>query len=60
MRYHHGMKILLRAVVTGFGLSVGAALYKKLSKEFGWDDKAKPDEVNATTRGTGEAQPLHS
>lgn len=33
------MKILIRAVVTGFGLSIGAALYKKLAKELGWDQK---------------------
>ena len=37
------MKILIRAVVTGFGLSVGAALYKKLAKELGWNDKDAKD-----------------
>lgn len=38
------MKILLRAVVTGFGLSLGSALYKKAAKRLGFlDDEEKKD-----------------
>ena len=32
------MKILLRAVITGFGLSLGAAIYKKIARELGVDE----------------------
>ena len=32
------MNILLRAVITGFGLSVGAALFKRVSKQLGLED----------------------
>lgn len=41
------MKILLRAVVTGFGLSLGSALYKKAAKRLGFldeEDKKDKDE----------------
>ncbi|MGE0548592.1 MAG: hypothetical protein AB7O24_25760 [Kofleriaceae bacterium] len=34
------MKIFVRAVVTGFGLSLGSALYKRLAKKLGFDDEA--------------------
>lgn len=38
------MKILLRAVVTGFGLSLGSALYKKAAKRLGFlDEEEKKD-----------------
>ena len=37
------MQLFLRAVVTGFGLSLGAALYKKAAKRFGFDDETKSD-----------------
>lgn len=39
------MQIFIRAVITGFGLSIGAALYKRLARQLGLDepdDKAKP------------------
>jgi hypothetical protein len=38
------MQIFIRAVITGFGLSIGAALYKKLARQLGLEepeDKAK-------------------
>lgn len=35
------MKIFVRAIVTGFGLSLGSALYKKVAKHFGFDDDDK-------------------
>jgi len=43
------MKILVKAVITGFGLSLGSALYKQLSKRFAFlpredDEKAKDDD----------------
>jgi hypothetical protein len=37
------MKLLVRAVVTGFGLSIGAALYKKLAKQLGLEQDAAKD-----------------
>lgn len=36
------MKILVKAVVTGFGLAIGSALFKKVSKYVGLDEKAAP------------------
>jgi hypothetical protein len=42
------MKTLARAIVTGFGLSVGAFLYKKIAAKLGLDDSQKPaDDLNA-------------
>ena len=38
------MQLFIRAVVTGFGLSIGAALYKRLARQLGLDepdDKSK-------------------
>jgi len=32
------MKVLLRAVITGFGFSLGAAVFKKVRKQLGLDD----------------------
>ena len=58
------MKILVRAVVTGFGLSVGAALYKKLAKELGWDAKDAKEVADApptrADRDGGSPDPLHA
>ena len=47
------MNILLRAVITGFGLSVGAALYKRVAKQLGLDEK--PDEKSEANRAAGAA-----
>jgi hypothetical protein len=42
------MKTLARAIVTGFGLSVGAFLYKKVAARLGLDDSPKAgDDLNA-------------
>jgi hypothetical protein len=42
------MKTLARAIVTGFGLSVGAFLYKKIAAKLGLDDSPKTgDDLNA-------------
>ena len=37
------MQLLVRAIVTGFGLSVGAFAWKKLAKRFGLDDPSDAD-----------------
>lgn len=50
------MNFFVRAVVTGFAFSLGAALYKKVSKELGLDDKAeRPPATSAA--GAEAAQP---
>jgi ribosomal protein S5 len=36
--YAQAMKIFLKAVVTGFGLSLGSALFKKVQRHLGLDD----------------------
>ena len=56
------MKLFLRAVVTGFGLSLGSALYKKLAKHFGFDDeekkaKDKDDTAARTNQQDGGTDP---
>jgi hypothetical protein len=38
------MQILIRAVITGFGLSIGAALYKKVARQLGLEE---PEEKSA-------------
>jgi hypothetical protein len=39
------MQFFLKAVVTGFALSLGGALFKKVSKELGLDDDKDSDKV---------------
>lgn len=53
------MKILLRAVVTGFGLSLGSALYKKAAKHFGFldDDEKKDKEEKKINQQDGGTDP---
>jgi hypothetical protein len=42
------MKLLVRAVVTGFGLTLGAAIFKKVQRHLGFpDDTKKSDEPDA-------------
>lgn len=50
------MKFFVRAVVSGFGFSLGAALYKKVSKRFGLDepDKDKAKVGNEPERGVSD------
>jgi hypothetical protein len=36
------MKVLVRAIVTGFGLSVGSYVFKKLSQRYGLDPQPTP------------------
>lgn len=42
------MTILLRAVVTGFGLALGSALFKEVRHRIGWTDEE--DETKADKR----------
>jgi hypothetical protein len=46
------MKLLVRAVVTGFGLSIGAAIYKRLAQQLGLEEKTAGE---TATRGAGDA-----
>jgi len=53
------MKLLVRAVVTGFGLSVGAAIFKKIQKQLGFDedDTDKKDRAADVTTRDGATDP---
>jgi len=47
------MKLLVRAVVTGFGLSLGSMIFKKVAARFGFEEKTdKDDRVNAQDGAT--------
>ena len=54
------MRLFVRAVVTGFGLSLGSALFKKIQGRIGLgeekDKEKKPDEPDAV-RGDGVTGP---
>ncbi len=55
-----GLKLLARAIVTGFGLSIGAFAWKKLSKRFGLDeqqDEAKRDDAPSVQAQDGATDP---
>ena len=57
------MKLFIRAVVTGFALSLGTALFKRVAKELGLDDdkdklKDKDDDKSReTSRQDGATDP---
>ena len=53
------MKILLRAVVTGFGLSLGSALYKKAAKRLGFldEEEKKDSETKKVNQQDGATDP---
>ncbi len=38
MRYDRGMGFFARAVITGFGFTLGAALFRKVSTRLGFED----------------------
>jgi hypothetical protein len=50
------MTLLLRAVVTGFGLALGSALFKEARTRLGWgedeEDKRQRERVNAQDGAT--------
>lgn len=58
MSYASVMKTFLRAISTGFALSLGAALFKKVSKQLGLDEKLDPvkkeDDKNPATNPVGQ------
>lgn len=49
------MHLFVRAVITGFGLALGAALYKKVAKELGIDEASPAPATTAT--GAGDPVP---
>jgi hypothetical protein len=51
------MGILLRAVVTGFGLSLGASLYKRIEKRLGLADEAGRDAAKPPSVSPGNPVP---
>ena len=54
------MKFLVKAIVTGFALSLGAALFKKVSQQLGLADDDKRDGTADVTTRDGATDPgLH-
>lgn len=53
------MKLLVRAVVTGFGLSLGAAIFKKIQTRLGFEEEgtAKKDGAADVTTRDGATDP---
>jgi hypothetical protein len=49
------MHLFVRAVITGFGLALGAALYRKIARELGIDDSNPTPPVTS-----GGAEPVPS
>ena len=45
------MQLLARAIVTGFGLSIGAAIFKKVSRHLKLDEKNQKDDVATSVTG---------
>lgn len=50
------MMLFVRAVVTGFGLSLGSALFKKVQKQLGLDEKPEKSDEE-TTKQDGATDP---
>jgi hypothetical protein len=48
------MKFFVRAVVTGFALSLGAALFKKIQDRIGLGEKAKDEEKDKEKKSDSE------
>jgi hypothetical protein len=53
------VKFFVRAVVTGFGLSLGAAIFKKVQRKLGVDeeDEDKDKDSDALNRQDGATDP---
>jgi len=52
------LKFFARAVVTGFGLSLGAALFKKVQEQLGLaEDKDEKDKTETLNRQDGGTDP---
>lgn len=52
------MRFFVKAVITGFALSLGAALFKKVATQLGLSDDAKAD-AEVTTRDGASDPGLH-
>jgi hypothetical protein len=50
------MMLFARAVVTGFGLSLGSALFKKVQKQLGLDEKTDKS-TEETVKQEGASDP---
>ena len=50
------MMFFARAVVTGFGLSLGSALFKKIQKQLGLDEKTDKS-TDETVKQDGASDP---
>jgi hypothetical protein len=50
------MMLFARAVVTGFGLSLGAAIFKKVQKQLGLEEKTDK-QTDETVRQDGATDP---
>lgn len=48
------MSLLLRAVVTGFGLALGSALFKEARTRLGWDEDKDEEAKNKDNRRVNE------
>jgi hypothetical protein len=51
------LKFFARAVVTGFGLSLGAALFKKVQERLGFADDEEKDKSETLNRQDGGTDP---
>jgi hypothetical protein len=56
--YDRGMKLLVRAIVTGFGLSIGAFVFKKITRHFHLDDEDKKSEAPSVQAQDGATDPV--
>ena len=46
------MQFFAKAVITGFALSLGAALFKKIAKQLGLEDEKAAEQVRQQDGGT--------
>jgi hypothetical protein len=51
------MNFFAKAVITGFALSLGGALFKKFSKQLGLDDKDKDKDSEKVRQQDGATDP---
>jgi hypothetical protein len=49
--YNRSMKILVRAVISGFGFTLGAALFKKVADKLGLGEEKSASARNETKGG---------
>jgi hypothetical protein len=50
------MGTFIRAVVTGFGFSLGSALFKKVSERIGLNEESKGDKAPEAREAAGEGE----